>query len=364
MSFQNETEIQQFKQLVEDSSEALKERFARIDAEIRDMKLDSERRAAMGGHPVEYGTGRTFASRATETINKSMDHLDRHGSLRVEVKAAGDLITTANVGNTRNVGLGSPSAMPIGLQFAGRAIESIGATSVEYSRYLGTEGDAGVQATEGGTKSALRGNWLLVNQPSITVAGYSNVSRQALHDTAQLNGAISNVMSNSLNKAVDDLLWSGSSGLFAGYVDLATTHQSEVFDVLVDAVAEGIAVMQEAGSNPTAVAVSPTTWVSITTAKASGSGEYLTGAYLGAPTMMMHGLPVVLSLSVPNDRAVLVDANAVELVVTQNPVIEVGYKNDDFIKNQAVLLIETRVAPVIKASAALLYVMPEGATDE
>ena len=128
MSFENSKEIQEFKQLVEESSEALKERFARMDADIRDMKQDVERRAAMGGHPVEYGTGRTFASRATETINKSIEQLDRHGSLRVEVKAAGDLITTANVANTRNVGLGSPSAMPIGLQFAGRAIESIGAT--------------------------------------------------------------------------------------------------------------------------------------------------------------------------------------------------------------------------------------------
>lgn len=363
MSFENSKEIQEFKQLVEESSEALKERFARMDSEIKDMRLDSERRSAMAGYPVEYGKGRSFADRATQTINKSIEQLDRHGSLRVEVKAAGDLITTANVGNTQNVGMGAPSAMPIGLQFAGRAIESIGATSIEYSRYLGTEGAAGVQASEGATKAAVRGNWLLVNQPSITVAGYSNVSRQALHDTAQLNGAIANVMNNSLNKAVDDLLWSGSSGLFAGYVDLATTHQSTVFDVLVDAVAEGIAVMQEAGSNPTAVAVSPTTWVSITTAKASGSGEYLTGAYLGAPTKTMHGLPVILSLSVPNDRAVLIDANSVELVVTQNPVIEANYVNDGFIKNQAVLLIETRVAPVIKASAAVLYVMPEGAVD-
>lgn len=363
MSFENLQEIQEFKQLVEDSSTALGERLSRLDAEIKDIKLDSERRSAMAGYPVEYGKGRSFADRATQTINKSIEQLDRHGSLRVEVKAAGDLITTANVANTQNVGMGAPSAMPIGLQFAGRAIESIGATSVEYSRYLGTEGAAGVQASEGATKAAVRGNWLLVNQPSITVAGYSNVSRQALHDTAQLNGAISNVMSNSLNKAVDDLLWSGSSGLFAGYVDLATTHQSTVFDVLVDAVAEGIAVMQEAGSNPTAVAVSPTTWVSITTAKASGSGEYLTGAYLGAPTKTMHGLPVILSLSVPNDRAVLIDANSVELVVTQNPVIEANYVNDGFIKNQAVLLIETRVAPVIKASAAVLYVMPEGAVD-
>lgn len=363
MSFQTETEIQEFKQLVEESSAALKERFASIDSEIREMKLDQDRRAAMGGVMTSHGAGRSFADRATETINKSVEQLDRHGSLRVEVKAAGDLITTANVGNTQNIGLGAPTAMPIGLQFATRNIESIGATSVEYSRYTGIQGGAGVQATEGATKAAVRGDWLLVSQPSITVAGYSKVSRQALHDTAQLRGAIASVMTNSLNKAVDALLWSGSAGLFAGFSDLATTHQSAVFDVLVDAVAEGIALMQEAGSNPTAVAVSPTTWTSIVTAKATGSGEYLTGAYLGAPAMLMHGLPVVLSLSVPTDRAVLIDANSVELVVTQNPVIEANYTNDDFVKNQAVLLIETRVAPVIKASAAVVYVMPEGAVD-
>ena len=77
MSLDTTQQIEEFKQLVADSSEALKERFAAIDAEIRDMKLDSVRRAAMVGEPVEYGSGRSFASRATETINKSIEQLDR-----------------------------------------------------------------------------------------------------------------------------------------------------------------------------------------------------------------------------------------------------------------------------------------------
>lgn len=311
--------------------------------------------------PISGKSANGFAANAAKSIGENLEQLDKHGSLRLEVKAANDLITTGEVGNTTNIGLGAPTvALPIGLQFAVRNLQSIGATSIEYSRYQGYEGAAAVQAAEGDTKAAVRGEWLLVNQSSITVAGYSNVSRQALHDSNQLRGAIQSVMGMSLNRAVDSLLWNGSGSLFDGFGTLADLHHSTTFDVLVDAVAEGIAAVQAAGSNPTAVVVSPTTWVSITTAKATGSGDYLTGSYLGNAQMTMHGLPVVLSLSVPNNRAVLVDANAVELVITQNPMIEANYVNDGFIRNQATLLIETRVAPVIKANAAVTYVVPDG----
>lgn len=347
--------ITKLKDSIVDFKTGAEKRIDTLEQEIVDMKTGS-----LAGRMMRGTDAKSFASVASKSIADNLEQLDRHGSLRLEVKAAGDLITTGEVGNTQNIGLGAPTVAQIGLQYAMRNIQMIGASSIEYSRYQGFEGGVTVQAAEGNLKTAVRGDWLLVNQPSITAAGYCNISRQALHDSNQLRGAIQSVMNTSLSRAVDTLLWSGSVGLFVGFYSLSTLHHSTMFTSLPDCVAEAIAVAQNAGSNPSAVVVSPSTWVAITTAKATGSGEYLTGSYLGGAQMTMHGLPVILSLSVPSNRAVLVDSNSVELVVTQNPVIEANYVNDGFIRNQATLLIETRVAPVLKATAGVIYIVPQG----
>lgn len=326
------------------------------DAAITELAQKAEGLTAMSGSVKSLG----FAAEASKSVGDNLEQLDKHGSLRLEVKAATDIITTAQVGNTQNVGLTGPTPMPMGIQMAIPARIAIGASSIEYSRYQGHEGDAAVQAAEGDAKAAVRGDWLLVNQPSITIAGHSLVSRQSIHDSVQLQGAINAVMQRSVSNAVDSMLWNGSGALFDGLETLADLHHSTVFDALPDAISEGIAAVQANGFNPTAVVVNPTTWVDVVTAKADGSGEYLSGNYLGATEQSLRGLPVVLSLSVPAGRAVLIDANAVELVITQNPILEVGYVNDGFIRNQATLLLETRVAPVLKANAAVTYVVPAG----
>lgn len=341
---------------VEQFKNGAEQRINDLENEIVSMKDGAIAGRSMRGD----NRSKSFAANAAKTIGESIETLDRHGSLRLEVKAAADLITTAQVGNTQNVGAGAPVGLAMGLQYACRSVELLGASAIEYSRFTGTQGDAAVQSAQGDVKAAVRGDWTLISQPSVTVAGYSNVSRQSLHDNQQLQRAIESVMGMSLNRAIDGMLWSGSAGLFDGFYTLSTLHQSLVFEGVADAIAEGIAAVQETGCNPTHVVISPTTWVQITTAKAQGSGEYLTGNYLGMQQPMIHGLPVILSLSVPDTRAVLIDSNNVELVVTQNPTVEIGYSGDGFIRNQAVMLIETRVAPVIKASAGVCLVVPAG----
>lgn len=315
---------------------------------------------AATGFRGEPSVATSTAALASKIVGENIEQLDKHGSLRLEVKAAADLVTTGQVGNTQNVGLVGPTPMPMGLQMAMPSRIAIGASSIEYSRFEGTEGAAGVQAAEGDSKAAVRGDWLLVNQQSITVAGHSLVSRQAIHDSFQLQGAINAVLQRSISNVVDSMLWNGSGALFEGFASLADLHHSTVFDALPDAISEGVAAVQANGFNPTAVVLNPTTWVDVVTAKADGSGEYLSGNYLGATEQTLRGLPVVLSLAVPAGRAVLIDANAVELVITQNPILEIGYVNDGFIRNQATLLLETRVAPVLKANAAVTYVVPAG----
>lgn len=354
---ERDLDIAEFKNIVDISAKAVTERIRSIEDEIVHMKD-----GAFAGRMMRSGQPVGFAAQASKAISEHLEQFDKHGTLRVEVKAATDLITTLQVGNTQNIGIGAPSGTSIGIQNALISHQMIGASSVEYSRYTGQQGLVGVQANEGDLKSALRGDWELINQPSVTLAGYTQLSRQALHSSDQLKAAINSLMATSLASSIDSLLWNGSAGLFAGLSTLATTYISPVSVLLPDAIAEAIATMQLVGANPTHVCISPSTWAAVITAKTSGSGEYLSGGYLGAPAPFIHGLPVILSNSVPYLEALLIDNTGVEIAVTQNPIIESSYVADGFIRNQATLLLDFQAAPIFKNVNAALIVVTAGET--
>lgn len=299
-----------------------------------------------------------FAAEAAKAVGDNLEQLNRHSNLRLEVKAAGDLIGTAQVGNTMNIGMGGVNVAPVGLQYAIPVVQRIGVSSIEYSRYGGTEGAVALQTTEGATKASVHGQWTLINQPSATLAGVSLVSRQAIHDNQMLQGAINGVLSRSLNTAVDSFIWNGSAGIFTGLSALCDVHASTDFAMLPDAISEAVAAVQTAGGNPSAIVMHPTTWVEVVTARGLSNDAYLSGNYLGNAPMSLRGLPVTLSLSVPLHKAVLIDGSALEIAVTQQPILEVGYSADDFVKNQARMLLETRIAVAVKAHYGATLVVP------
>lgn len=357
-----ETEIEAFKSVIHDSGKAINERIKslenRLEGAIIDISQQLDGRTMAGSMGVSKATG--FAAEAAKAVGENLEQLNRHSNLRLEVKAAGDLIGTAQVGNTMNIGMGGVNAAPVGLQYAIPVVQRIGVSSIEYSRYTATEGAVALQAAEGDTKASVRGNWLLVNQPSATLAGISLVSRQAIHDNQMLQSAINGVLNRSLNTAVDSFIWNGAVGTFDGLSALCDVHASDTFAELPDAISEGIAEVQTAGGNPSAVVMHPSTWVAVVTARGTSNDAYLSGNYLGNAPMSLRGLPVTLSLSVPLHKAVLIDGSALEIAVTQQPVLEVGYSADDFVKNQARMLLETRIAVAVKAHYAATLVVPDG----
>lgn len=310
------------------------------------------------GSPANAAPRRSVLASATaQSIAENIQNFEANGKFRGTVNAAAtDLIGTADVGVTVNTGLGSPNQQTlIGFQHATAAFEQMGASSIEYSRFIATEGGAAVQSAEGDTKAAVRGEWVLINQPSITIAGTTTLARQALNDNAQLQAAVQRVLRDSIARRLDAVLVGGSGALFAGFETLAPTYVS-AFDNLPDAIIEGIAEMQKVGSNPSAVALNPATWAKIATTRSSGDGQYLAGSFLGQAAPVIHGLPVVMSLAALEDVAVLVDREAVNTVITAPLTYELGYVNDGFARNLITLLAETRIAPQLLNVNGLLAV--------
>ena len=109
---------------------------------------------------------------------------------------------------------------------------------------------------------------------------------------------------------------------------------------------------------PDTVVMRPADWLAITTAKATGSGEYLSGAYLAPLPELLRGMTVVLSPTVTAGKVLVVDSSQIELLVVEDLNVEIGTDADDFTKNVRTILGELRVVPTFRAVGAARLITP------
>lgn len=105
--------------------------------------------------------------------------------------------------------------------------------------------------------------------------------------------------------------------------------------------------------------LNPADWLAITVAKASGSGEYLSGSYLAMLPEAMRGLKVVLSPTVTAGKGLLVDSSQLELQIVDDLTIEIGTSGQDFTQNVRTILGEMRVIPTFRAVGAARLITPK-----
>ena len=326
--------------------------------EIKDRLLMLEQRPTAGKFPGEFTSKSTLGDQFIKSFEANKDLFEKTRSVRLEIKAAGDAITTSSGRTIVSGGVGSPGANLLGLQNALTTRPASGSSAVEYSRYTGQQGAAAVQAGEGAAKAAVRPDHSLITQGALTVAGFSKMSRQSMNDSAELRRAVDTTLTRSVNTALDVALTTGGTGFAGGFAALATAYTSLVYTSLVDAISEGVATMQTAGFAPDVVAVSPADWLAITVMKDT-TGQYLSGAYLGEMPSAMRGLRVVLSPTVATGKALLIDSAHTELLIVDGFTVEVGYVGDDFTNNLATLLGEMRCIPVFRTVGAMRLITPK-----
>lgn len=330
-------------------------------AELADRVLGLEQAGSARSEPVISAKGASFGAQVWKSMQANAELLSKTDKLRLEVKAAGDVTGTSSARTIQSGGVGIPTGMVLGSQFAYPS-RIIGATSaIEYSRYTGIEGAAAVQAAEGDDKAAVRPTFSLITQGAITIAGYSKISKQALTDSAELQRSIDVTLRRSIGAALDTRLNSGAWGGADGLLAHATAYTSLIYTALVDAVSEGVATMQTAGFVPDTVLFNPADWLAITVAKATGSGEYLSGSYLSLLPESMRGLKVVLSPTVTAGKGLLVDSSQLELLVVDDLTVEIGTSGDDFTQNVRTILGEMRVIPTFRAVGAARLITPKAA---
>jgi Phage capsid family len=349
------------------STELLKA-LDKVDAKLQDYKIEQATLAdrmlqleqkGMARYDGPSGGGESLGSQVVKAFQANADTLAKSKSLRLEIKAAGDTITTTSGRTLVGGGVGAPgSSVFLGVQNGLTVRNASGTSASEYFRYTGTQGAAAVQAGEGAAKAAVRPDHTMITQSALTIAGYSKISRQALSDSAELKSAIDITLRRSVNTSLDSILNAGNATpAWTGLLALATAYTSTVYSPLVDAISEAVAVMQTAGFVPDTVGLSPADWLAITIARGS-DGHPLSGAYLGTLPEAMRGLRVVLSPGVTVGKALVMDSGQIELLVSDDFAVEFGYVNDDFTKNLVTILGEMRVIPIFRSVGAARLITP------
>lgn len=324
--------------------------------ELADEILQLKQRGSLNvGDFIPSAGSATMGSKVVKEMQANSELLSKTDKLRLSVKAAGDVTTTTSGRAVASGGVGVPSGMALGVQhaFPTRVIGAV--TAYEYSRYTGLEGAAALQAAEGAAKAAVRPTFSLISQGALTIAGYSKISKQALNDSAELTRAIDVTLRRSINKALDSEL---NTGAWGALLTLATAYTSLVYQGLADAASEAVATLQENGFNPDTVVMRPADWLAITTAKATGSGEYLSGAYLAPLPELLRGMKVVLSPTVTAGKVMVADSSQLELLVVEDLVVEIGTDGNDFTTNVRTILGEMRVIPTFRSVGAVRLITP------
>jgi hypothetical protein len=334
--------------------------FKATQAELTDRVMILEQRGlGMPRLDAAAGQSQGIGAKVVKQFEANRELFEKTRSVRLEIKAAADPVTTTSGRNLITGGVGAPQGRVLGLQYGLPQRPAASASAVEYSRFTGTQGAAAQQAAEGDAKAAVRPDHSLITQSALTIAGYAKLSRQAMNDSAALARAVETTLRRSVDTALDVALVNGATGFTGGIETLATAYTSLVYQTMADAVSEGVATMQSSGFNPDVVALSPADWLAVVVKKGTANDHYLSGNYLGAMPQEMRGLRVVLSPSVDTGKALLIDSTHVELLIVDGFSVELAYDGNDFTKNLVTMLGELRVIPIFLTVGAARLITPK-----
>lgn len=192
-----------------------------------------------------------------------------------------------------------------------------------------------------------------------TIAHWIKASNQILADAPALRAYIDNRLRYGVELREEQQIVAGNgtgqniSGMTASGNFTAFTPTSG--DTAIDSINRAKYAILGADYVPTGVLLNPADWGALERLKDS-QNAYLVGDPFGQITPVMWGLPVVVSNSMPSGKLLVADfATSYEYVERSTTVIDVGYVNDDFVKNLVTLRSEKRGALAVIRPASTRY---------
>jgi HK97 family phage major capsid protein len=199
--------------------------------------------------------------------------------------------------------------------------------------------------------------------PVRTVAHWLPVTNRMLQDAPALRGVIDSRLLLGLNLTLESQIISGDGtgeNLLGLLNAVGINTQPKGTDAAQDAIFKGMTQVRVTGlSIPTAVALNPIDYQTIRLARenaasaTAGAGSYLMGPPSQPGPATLWGLPIALSLGLPQGTA-LTGAFDMDCMLfdREEGNIRVGYIDQQFIRNMQSILAELRAAFVVWRGAA------------
>jgi hypothetical protein len=182
-----------------------------------------------------------------------------------------------------------------------------------------------------------------------TIAHWFKSSRQALADIGGLQTLLQDRLTYGVLRRVESQIVAGDG---VGENLLGLLHTPLVGEVehaaenTMDLVSNGIVTVKLLEGTPTGICLNPLDYYAARKAKASGSGEYLSGSPWMPTDSTLWDLPVVQNTAVPQGKAIVGDwARGMTLFVREGVNARLSDSDqDDFLRNRCTILGEGRFA--------------------
>ena len=216
---------------------------------------------------------------------------------------------------------------------------------ITYSRIKISSGAAAKQSPEGAAKPRVVLAGDPIASPIATYAAFEKISTQALSDVGQVLAVIEAMLRGAVLDSI-----SGDIYDLATTVGNSTPFVPTAGDVAQDSIIKAAAAIAATGAPRVAVAVNPSDFADMATAKAQGGGNYL-GV---SPMMAMPAL--VQSAAIPAGKllASASDGSGLCFALRSELDVAIGLDADDFTRNLRTALAEARGLPFVRAPARVL----------
>ncbi|MBM3603646.1 MAG: phage major capsid protein [Alphaproteobacteria bacterium] len=231
--------------------------------------------------------------------------------------------------------------------------------TLEYVRETGFTNNAAPVA-ELATKPESDLKFDLVNTSAKVIAHWMKASRQILSDFAQLRSVIDSRLMYGLEYVEEQQLLNGdgTGQNLNGIIPQATAYTAPITiadATEIDAIRLAMLQAEIALFPSTGIVMNPADWGRIELTK-DADGRYIIGNPQGTIAPTLWGLPVVTTPAIAVDKFLTgAFRMGAQVFDRWDARVEVGYVNDDFIKNLVTILAEERLALAVYRPQAFIY---------
>lgn len=365
-----ETEIETFKNVIEDSGKAINERIKNLESRLESGLTDIAQQSQ--GYRSMPGVSSNPLSALTKSEQLRVFRDDRSiksagvqlpGGIKTLVKG----VVVGDVASSGNQLIGAPATFDPRLGEGGARKLSIfdilpslpvGSNSFEFNQLDGYTNAAAYQANEAAAKAAASMPTKLVSAPICTIAHILPCSEQVLADMPALTQQVSNLLAYGVRaKAAAEIIAGSTIGKIQGLATEGAVYTVSGSPSLPDALAAAISQLEINGWQATAILMNPADWLTVRTMRESaGTGMYLYGTPAEAAAQTLWGIPVIVDPAVLDGAPIVLDASQVAILDRQQALVEFGRMGDDFGNNIIRARAECRIGLAVFSPSAVLVV--------